>query len=270
MTKRYKISVLTIVKDEQLYLEEFVCFYLTLGIDHFYFYDNGSTIPVKATLQSYSKWCTIIDFPGEDKQLDAYNHFIREFSQETEWVAPFDIDEFIVLKEDENMKAFVGKYSYLDCIAINWRSFGDSFFDTRPEGLVIDNFVWCEEIQNPHIKNIVKTWAWVECKNVHFLGLRAGSLYSDVKHNEIEGPFNENYTNDIVQLNHYFCKSKEECIRKYKRPRASNAEKYQLSEETLDSWRNSQNRIQDTFLRDKFSKKVRTMMKHHRKKWLAF
>jgi hypothetical protein len=261
---------LAIVKDEQLYLEEFVCYYLAIGIDHFYFYDNGSTTPIKETLQRYSKWCTIINFPGEGKQLDAYNNFILQFSQETEWVAPFDIDEFIVLKEDENIKAFVKKYSYLDCIAINWRSFGDSFFDKRPDGLVIDNFVWCDHVQNLHIKNIVKTSAWSHCKNVHFLGLRPGSIYSDVKHNEIEGPFNENYTNDIVQLNHYFCKSKEECIRKYKRARASNGEKFQVSEEILESWRNSLNLVQDTFLKDRFSKKVTAMMKNHRKKWLAF
>ena len=120
------------------------------------------------------------------------------------------------------------------------------------------------------VKNIVKTSAWLRCENVHFLGLSAGSIYSDVKHNEIEGPFNENCTIDIVQLNHYFCKSKEECIRKYERARVSNAEKFQVSEETLESWRNSLNLVQDTFLRDKFSGKVKTMMKNHRRKWLVF
>lgn len=270
MRPRYKISVLAIVRDEQLYLEEFVSYYLAVGIDHFYFYDNGSTVPVKQTLQGYSKWCTIIDLPGQGKQLDAYNHFILHFSKETEWVAPFDIDEFIVLREDENLKAFVRKYSYLDCIAVNWRSFGDSFFDKKPNGLVIDNFLWCEEMQNPHIKNIVKTSAWLWCRNVHFLGLRPGSIYSDVKHNEIEGPFNENYTIDIVQINHYFSKSKEECRLKYEKGRASVKEKFILTEETLDSWRNSTNLVQDTFLRDNFSTKVKAIMKKHRKKWLAF
>jgi len=270
MTTRYKISILAIVKDEHFYLEEFICYYLTIGIDHFYIYDNGSSIPVEQTLRHYAKWLTVINFPGEAKQLDAYNHFIRHHGAETEWVAPIDIDEFIALREDENLKNFVRKYSYIDCIAINWRSFGDSFFDKRPDGLVIDNFVWCDEIQNPHIKNIVKTSAWLYCENVHYLGLKPGSIYCDVKHNEIEGPFNENYTIDIVQLNHYFCKSKEECIRKYKRSRASNNEKFHLTVELLDSWRNSLNLVQDTFLRDKFSKKVRSMMKNHQKKWLAF
>ena len=257
-----------IVKDEHLYLEEFVCYYLAIGIDHFYIYDNGSTIPVTKTLKQYLKYCTVIDFPGIAKQFDAYIHFIRHYAHQTEWVAPFDVDEFIVFRQDQNIKDFLARYSHVDCIAINWRYFGDSFFDQRPEGLVIDNFILCDELQNPHIKNIVRTSAWIDCKNAHYLGLKAGSVYSDVRGNPISGPFNKNYTIDIVQINHYFSKSKEECRLKYEKGRASVNEKFKLTEETLDSWRNSMNLAKDTFLRDKFSDKVKAMMEGYKKNGL--
>src|SRR5215467_9440322 len=131
MPRRYKVSILTIAKDEEEYLQEFICYYLCLGVDHFYIYDNGSKRLIKETLIDYHKRCTIIDFPGPGKQLQAYNHFIGNYSHETEWVAPIDVDEFLVLREDDNIKDFVRKYSYIDCIAINWRSFGDSFLDKK-------------------------------------------------------------------------------------------------------------------------------------------
>jgi len=261
---RYKVSILMIVKDEDLYLREFICYYLALGVDHFFVYDNGSAVPVGETLYAYLKYCTVIDFPGVAKQFEAYNHFIQHHSSETEWVAPIDIDEFIVLKNEKNIKDFLSRYAHIDCIAMNWRYFGDSFFDKRPEGLVMDHFIFCDEFQNPHIKNIVKTSAWAECKNAHHLGLKPGSVYSDVKGNAISGPFNENYTIDIVQVNHYFSKSKEECRLKYARGRASINEKFNVTEETLTSWRNSLNAAKDTFLRDHFSAKVKVLMEEHR------
>lgn len=263
--QRHKISILLIVKDEHFYLEEFICYHLFIGVDHFYIYDNGSAIPVSETLSQYLKLCTIVNFPGCGKQLEAYNHFIRNYSGETEWIAPIDIDEFIVLKQDKNLRDFLRKYSSIDCIAINWRCFGDSYFDTRPAGLVMNNFILCEDIQNPHIKNIVKTTAWFDCENAHYLGLKPGCIYSDVKGNLIGGPFNENHTVEVVQLNHYVTKSREECYLKYGRDRASVAGKFNLTEELFQSWRYTMNLTKDTFLKDKFSEKVKKMMEGHKK-----
>ncbi len=257
-----------IVKDEELYLDEFLCYYLTIGVDHFYIYDNGSAIPVSETLKPYSRRCTIIDFPGRARQLEAYNHFIRYYSHETDWVAPIDIDEFIIFKQDKNIKDFLKKYSHIDCIAINWKCFGDNYFDKRPSGLVMDNFVLCEDIQNPHIKNIVKSSAWFDCENMHYLGLKPGKVYSDVKGNLIASPFNENYTLDVVQMNHYVVKSREECYRKYQRGRASIDEKFNLTEELFESWRGSMNVATDTFLKDNFSQKVKAMMEGYKKNGL--
>jgi hypothetical protein len=134
----------------------------------------------------------------------------------------------------------------------------------------MDNFILCEDIQNPHIKNIVKTFAWLYCENVHYLGVRPESIYADVKGNTIESPFNENYTTDVVQINHYVTKSKEECYLKYEKGRASVDEKLNLTEEVFESWRNSMNLVKDSFLRDNFSENVKSMMTKHQQKWLVF
>jgi hypothetical protein len=257
---KYNFCVLLIAKDEQYYLEEFLSYYLLLGADHFYIYDNDSVIPVRETLARYQQVCTIYEFPGKAKQYDAYRHFREKHSHESYWVAPIDTDEFIALKQHKDIHAFLKDYAHLDAIGLNWVYFGDSFYEERPGGLVIDNYVRCQHDQNPHIKTLLKSKAWKDCSNVHYLTVRKNNLYQDVKGNLITGPFNEHYTIDIAQINHYFSKSKDECFRKYKRGRADIDENFNLTEEVFHSWRNSLNTCEDTFLRDHFSDPIKKLI----------
>ena len=43
---KYFLSLTAIIKDED-YLEEFIIYYMILGVEHFFLYDNESTIPLK-------------------------------------------------------------------------------------------------------------------------------------------------------------------------------------------------------------------------------
>ena len=51
--KKYFLSLLAPLKDEESYLIEFVNYYLIQGVDHFYFYDNESRIPLVEVLRDY-------------------------------------------------------------------------------------------------------------------------------------------------------------------------------------------------------------------------
>ena len=68
----YFPSLVAPLKDEERYLIEFVNYYLIHGVDHFYFYDNGSTIPVREVLTEYRGHCTVMRAPGDAVQIRAY------------------------------------------------------------------------------------------------------------------------------------------------------------------------------------------------------
>ena len=47
---KYFLSLGCIIKDED-YLEEFLLYYRVLGVEHFFIYDNNSTIPISKRLE---------------------------------------------------------------------------------------------------------------------------------------------------------------------------------------------------------------------------
>ena len=57
-----------------------------------------------------------IEFDGDTKQIEAYNHFIQNYKHIYEWAAFFDVDEFLVLKKHGNVKDFIEDYFHHTCI----------------------------------------------------------------------------------------------------------------------------------------------------------
>ena len=130
MSKKYFLTFHTIfIMDENVqWIEEFLIYYLNLGFDHFYLYDNtgsrgrksrdGSTtkynFPIvkqdpdiwRNIYDKYEKYITYIKYhPKNDKgeivyginnsALDGIENFINEYKHETEWCYVGDFDEFI-------------------------------------------------------------------------------------------------------------------------------------------------------------------------------
>ncbi|MFY7838715.1 MAG: glycosyltransferase family 2 protein [Lacibacter sp.] len=262
----YTLSIVLIAKDEESYLEEFVSYHHLLGVDHFYIYDNESTTPIKEVLKNYADLCTIVDYPGTAAQYSAYTHFCKTYGSQTAWAAFIDTDEFIVLRNQDSVIDFINEYKSADAIGLNWVYFGDSYHETKPEGLVIDNFTLCQPGQNNHIKTIAKPGSIESFGNAHFITMKPGSIYTDVKRNRISGPFNDNEVTDVAQINHYFSKSKEECIKRYSRKKADTGAVYELTEETLEAWRNSLNQREDLFIKNKYAEAVKEMILKRKEK----
>ncbi|HZP88162.1 MAG TPA: glycosyltransferase family 2 protein, partial [Burkholderiales bacterium] len=215
------LSLLAPVRDEERYLVEFVNYYLIHGVDHFYFYDNESTVPVADVLNAYRDKCTILYARGEAVQGRAYAHFCRRFRQETKWVAVFDVDEFVLPHRHATLRDFLIDHDDCDGIGINWVMFGDGHHKVPPAGNVIENYLYREAKQHPCIKSVIKADKLVGFfDNPHVATLTDGSRYVDAHGHPITGACNENHTIDVIQLNHYFTKSAAEWTRKLQRKRA--------------------------------------------------
>lgn len=84
------ISILSIIKDEQLYLQEWLGYHFSIGVDKVILYEDTNSGPH----QIYDSRVSISPIPitGEDRQRKL---LIQEAAKLTGWVAFIDIDEFI-------------------------------------------------------------------------------------------------------------------------------------------------------------------------------
>jgi hypothetical protein len=248
--KRF-LSLVVIVKDEDSYIDEFIEYYKLLGVDHFYFYDNDSAIPLNTSLRKYKKIVTINSIHGRARQMDAYRHYLGTYKNESRWAGFIDLDEFIVPKTKYTLSEFLTDYEYADAVGFNWTMFGHNYHETKPEGLVTENYTRREERQNIHIKSIVNPTKAIQPSNPHHMIMKPGSTYIDVKHAPIQSAFNENPTLDVAQINHYFTKSAGEFILKAQRGRADTGEQRDVARE-FEQFRDIWNEIPDTCLVDKY------------------
>lgn len=195
---KYYLSIILIIKDEAEYLNEWIEFYLLQGVDHFYIYDNESSDNIKEVLQPYiEKGLVTYDlFVGKskNKQSQVYNGAIEKYKNETKWFAPLDTDEFAYAPNDKTIAEYLKDNEKYNQIVMKWWIYGNSGHETKPEGLVIENFTMREKVPNGSTKSIVQG------KKVLYMLVHKHGVVGKTKY----APLNE------IRCNHYYGKSVEE------------------------------------------------------------
>ena len=127
-TKKYRISICGIFKNEAPYLKEWVEYHEMIGIDHFYLYNNKSEDGYINVLQPYIDrgLVTLVDWPYDQAQIKAYRHFYETYRNETQWVSFLDIDEFFCPRYEKNLSDWLSKNDKYPVLLIYWRMFGTS------------------------------------------------------------------------------------------------------------------------------------------------
>ena len=125
---KYYISLCLIFKDEAPFLKEWIKYHLTIGVDHFYLYNNNSNDNYLEILQPFidNGVVTLIDFPQSHAQFTAYQDCYDKYRNSTNWISFLDIDEFIVPKYKDNIKSWLEDYLKYPAIIIHWLIFGTS------------------------------------------------------------------------------------------------------------------------------------------------
>ena len=206
--------IVCIAKKEQDYIEEFVNYHLHLGFKCIYLYDNEDIPIYNDMLQKYNTHLKVIHLPHNNYykgvQYIALDHFIKNFLFTTTitHVAHIDIDEFIALKKHNTISDFIKDYFVGNCqgIGINWRFFGSSGKAEKTNEPVTQRFTMCQKDGNKHIKTLFKKDYFLNFNTCHDVVFSKGYTKSTNKH-IINGPFNENIDFDVIQLNHYKCKT---------------------------------------------------------------
>ena len=144
--KKYNVSICAIFKNEGPYLKEWIEFHHLIGIEHFYLYNNNSGDNYLEVLKPYIDrgWVELIQWPYNQKQMEAYKDCISKFSNETKWIGFIDIDEFVVPKSTDDIYGILSKFENRGAVLIYWRLFGSSGkIDRDLSGLVIEDFTVC-------------------------------------------------------------------------------------------------------------------------------
>lgn len=205
------VALVCIAKNEEKYIEEWIQYHLYLGFDHIFIYENDWRSRINSPL------ITTIEFDGVGMQENAYNNFLEYYNNDYDWVAFFDVDEFLVLKKHRDVKSFLKEYLDYNGVAINWHLFGDNNLkEPTNDYSVLKRFTKRKKGIDKHVKCIVKTNLNAKYAVHNFSKLPV----VDTKKNNIVGPFNKHGSDEIAQINHYFTKTFKEWQNKKNRGRA--------------------------------------------------
>ncbi|MBQ3625631.1 MAG: glycosyltransferase family 92 protein, partial [Synergistaceae bacterium] len=188
--------------------------------------------------------------PGKVRQMDAYTMAVNNYKNKFRYMAFLDCDEFCFCRVPgknlyEFVDEFMSEYPNAGGIGVNWLIFGSSGHETKPEGGVLKNFVMCAEKDfsaNLHIKTICDPAKVFSYNHPHYPKYFKGYYNFNENGEIIKEAITDEVSFSKIRINHYYCKSKEEYIRKKNRGMADVNSVRNESE----FYGNDQNIIKDT------------------------
>ena len=223
---RHYLAVCAIAKNEGPYLREWIEWHRKMGVEKFYFYDNESTDLTRKVLDPYIK-AGLVEytfFPGRKKQLAAYDDCMERHRYDVRWLAFIDIDEFIVPLKDKNIPEFLKRFESFPAVEINWLVFGSNGLREKSDEPVMKRFRRHSQgnhILNRHVKSIVnprRVFNMIGCHE----SARINGQSADSNGNPVKVSFRDrDPVQDVIRVNHYAIKSREEFVEKQNRGRAS-------------------------------------------------
>jgi hypothetical protein len=216
-------SICAIFKDEEKFLKEWIEYHLSVGVDHFYLYNNLSTDNYLSILKPYMDKgiVDLIDWQvPPPSQFSAYEDCFVKNREKTKWITFIDIDEYICPFYDLTVKEWVSKYEIYPSVLIYWKMFGTSgLMEHNENKLITEQYTLCWDKPIDIGKIIFNTnYDVADFTNHHLMSAKVNFLGREI----IIPPINEfkkfikydihrvgcKKLNDFtIQLNHYWSKS---------------------------------------------------------------
>ena len=156
------------------YIRFFVEYYKALHFDKIIIYDNNDSDGEKCedVINDYiqSGFVKIIDFRGRKvAQLSAYQNCYDRFNKQYDWIAFFDVDEFLTFSDgSDDIHDFLNQEKFLpyQLMHINWKVYGDNDLLDNDGRNVVERFVeplpnntgmyYHNLPENNHIKSLIR------------------------------------------------------------------------------------------------------------------
>jgi hypothetical protein len=236
---KHSLAICAIVKNEFDYLLEWIAYHRVVGVDHFLIYNN-SAADDDGTTELLNKLHRIgavdlVQWPDRPNwilpsgvqvrpQIPAYYDGVERLRHKAEWVALVDVDEFIVPMREKDLPSTLKLYDEFGGVGPNWRVFGSSGAEKKMDAPVCKRFTMAssrETFINHHVKTIAKPQL-IRKIHTHRPFLENG-VFVDERGREIkdERGIHNSVSYDIIRINHYFTKSRQEWLEKVARGRAA-------------------------------------------------
>ena len=251
-------AICAIQKGSLTFIDEWVDYNLAIGFEKIYIYDNSEDFELQSWYEKQDQ--TRVDvkhFPGQVKQVPAYHDCITRIKWEDpkgpmhKWLAFIDLDEFIVLKQHENiLELLEDKAEGQDVggLALNWYMFGyDNQIKYKPIPMT-KRFQTRDKGINQHVKVILRTdliGKGGSFRNSHAYKYNKASIATvDTTGKRLEEDpwFNIDGPSDVAVIHHYHTKSLEEYVSRCARGRADMRQRSdkeaacRSEEEILEGW----------------------------------
>jgi Glycosyltransferase family 92 len=216
------VAVCAIFRDEARYLAEWVSFHRVQGVERFYLYDNRSTDDWRTQLapEIAAGIVEVRHWPFVPGQMPAYEDCLRNHRDDARWIAFLDVDEFLFSPTGRSLPEVLRGFDMHPGVVVNWRMYGTNGWEQPAEGLVIENYPMRGPDDYPGnrlAKSIVYPRRALEVVTPHYFRLRGTPVGED---GLPRGLAIRDMTTDLLRINHYCAKSKEEFERKSARPDA--------------------------------------------------
>ena len=140
------------------------------------------------------------------------------------WVALFDADEILILKQHRDMHSFLEEHCTSGSLSINWLVFGTAGRLTYSPQPFTKRFQYRKKKPEPMVKSISRL-AHMNLSQgtlrIHYPYLKDGFSQHDTNGRNFSGPSNLAAPIDVAVLHHYKYKSHQEFITKSIRGRAT-------------------------------------------------
>lgn len=137
---KHRYALVACARWEEEAIEEWLEYHRSIGFDHVYLYSNDDDptallTAVSRYVRGRAPFVTFRHWPRVGDQVPIYLDFLDEFKAETDWYSLLDIDEFFVLRNENNIHAFMQAYeNEVDCLYFNWVLYGHDGNVQRPSG----------------------------------------------------------------------------------------------------------------------------------------
>lgn len=213
-----KTAICTCIKDEHLYLAEWIEWHRAKGFDHIYLFEDRGSQPHDEIVAQYD-FVTLLpidvvmnepdNIEGRQRKMCYYS--LRTFTQ-WDWLAFIDADEFVDFEEEYNLERLLNEYDDYPAIMLSWMLYPACGRIERPTCGVVEAYPTPDLNADEN-----KIWFGVEWSIKSFVNMKH---HPRMKHIHLaEGAVNMNGNTFIepkvwkkAWIRHYYTKSWEEWV----------------------------------------------------------
>jgi len=211
--KRETVLLSTNVKDE-VNMDEWIKWHLSLGFTHILIFDDMSKIPIKS---SYDNVTVIVKHANKKEYMQKSFDFAK--NRNIEYVLHLDADEYLYLKQP-NIQDFIRLFPpSASAICIHWLFFGSSGIEKADTSKLIPLFKRSSKLLSPYVKTLAKVNQITSANCPHTYLLKSHDIYDTTLKSL---PFlsdmvkeNLNPSYHTAYIAHYHIQTREEFMRRH-------------------------------------------------------